>query len=577
MDRFPAYIDYVINDGTGVGRLERLAVERHLSDIERIGNEDFPYIFSNFYAKKIIFFAEIVRHWKGPKAGQRIVLEAHQVFYLGSLFGWIHKDTKLRRFTSSYKEVARKNAKTTEAAIKALYHMGFDGESGAQVYFTATKYDQAKLGFNDMQKFIDNTPELISVFKNWQSTTTGPFFSSAKALGADSKTQDGTDPSWAVVDEYHAHPNDSMLNIMESGMGTRLQPMIDVITTAGYNKQSACFRLRKIIIDILEGKIINDRMFGIIFSMDEDDDWLDPTNWAKANPNMDVSVLQEFIKDRIKKAINEGGSKAVDVKTKTLNQWTDAAKVWIPNAIWQTNHHGINIDSLRGQRCYGGLDLASGIDLNAFTLFFPDTKAVLLWCFMPEARVKDNPDRVDYQKWVDDGYIIATPGMVMDHTFLVEKILELALEYDILSTAIDKYMAYHGTVQGLLSQGLNLTEMRQGFLTLSAPTKELERLASSGELEHFNNPVLSWMIGNVEISTDSAGNIKPDKGKSINKIDGVAALVNSIGEWQTLESESNNQRSMYDSPRSGAFDNATTSDNEADGEEKEESIGLFII
>jgi len=575
MDRFTAYIDYVINDGTGVGRLERLAVERHLKDIKRVKEDKtFPYVFSNLHAKKIIIFSEIVRHWKGAKAGQRIELEPHQVFYLGSLFGWIHPDTKLRRFTSSYKEVARKNAKTTESALKAMYHMTADNEKGAQVFFTATKYDQAKLGFNDMQKIITATPELRDIFKNWQVATTGPAFATAKPLGSDSKTQDGFDPSWAVVDEYHAHPNDAMLNIMESGMGAREQPMIDVITTAGFNRQSACYRLRKIIIDILEGKIIDDRMFGIIFSMDDGDDWELPENWAKANPNMDVSISQEFIKDRIKKAINEGGSKAVDVKTKTLNQWTDAAKVWIPAARWNKNTKGIDKDSLLNQKCYGGLDLAKGIDLNAFSLYFPETKSVLLWCFMPEDRVKDNPDRVDYQKWVDDGYIFTSPGITMDHTYIVAKILELKQKYDIQSIAFDRYIAYHGTVQGLMQQNINLSDMAQGFLSLSAPTKELERLAYGGELEHFNNPVLNWMIGNVEISTDAAGNIKPDKAKSNNKIDGVAALVNAIGEYMTMESEQKNVRSMYDNPSNFT----PIDDNTKDAEnEDQDNGGLFII
>jgi phage terminase large subunit-like protein len=521
---------------------------RHLNDLKRIKNDkNFPYIFSKNRAVRIVMFAEMIRHWKGTHAGQRIYLQPHQVFYFSMIFGWVHRDTKLRRFTTSYKEVARKNGKTTEAAIKSIYHMLLDGEHGAQVYFTATKEQQARIALTDMKNFIKGTPELGREFEILASsviTTQG--FGSAKPLGSDSKTQDGFDPSWGVVDEYHSHRDDSMLNVLESGMGARQQPMIDVITTAGFNRQSSCYRLRKTIVDILEGTISDDRTFGIIFSMDENDDWRDPINFRKANPNINISVSAQFIEDRITKALNEGGTKEVDVKTKNLNQWTDAAKVWIPARTWRRNIHNTDMESLIGQRCYGGLDLAKGIDLNAFVLFFPESMAILSFFFMPEAKIKENNDKVDYQLWVDQGHIITTPGVVIDHSFIVHKILELSHKYNIVSIAYDRFLSHHGTIQGLIKQNVYMSELGQGFVSLSYPTKELETLATSLVLEHFANPVLAWMISNVELATDPAGNIKPDKGRSSNKIDGVAALVNAIGEWKTKESTTNNARSMYD-------------------------------
>ena len=543
MERFNQYIEGVKSGEIITGRLVKLAIDRHLSDISKIENDDFPYYFDTIEAQKVIKFAEICRHWKGSKAKQRLILEPHQVFYFASLFGWRSKEDNTRRFRKSYKEVARKNAKTTEAAIKSLYHILFDKEQGAQVYYVATKEDQARIAFNDAKNIIQMTPEIKKHFQIFTKSIVHNT-STLKPLGSDSKTQDGLDPSWAIIDEYHAHADDEMLNVIESGMGNRLQPVTDIITTAGFNSNGVCYKLRKNCIDVLEGSVINDRLFAVIYTLDDDDDWKDESCWIKANPNLGVSVNLEFMRTSLQFAINEGGSKEVDFKTKNLNIWTDSSEAWIPTEILRKNYKDVNIDNYLGEPCYAGLDLAKGTDINAFVLEFEDG-AIYCKFWIPEAKVKNNKDGVDYQLWVDKGMIDVMPGEIIDQTIIIDFINECFEKYNILGLGYDQYIAYHGIIQGFLKSGNELlTPIRQAIWNLSDATKDLERDLYSGGMA-IDNDVMKWMFGNVVIAKDQNGNIKPDKSKSQKKIDGVAALVNARKMKLLLNSADAEAKSSY--------------------------------
>jgi phage terminase large subunit-like protein len=327
-------------------------------------------------------------------------------------------------------------------------------------------------------------------------------------------------------------------------MGARSQPLTTVITTAGFNKLSPCYDLRKTAIDVLRGVLHNDSFLVNIHALDDKDDWEDEKMWRKSNPNLGASVNVDVLRDLYKQAHTERGQKEVDFKTKNLNIWTDSSAVFIPDRIWKKNSHGIEAQSLIGKTCYGGLDLASVSDINAYLLLFPEVfevknkkiSAILPYFYMPEDNLdeKSKQSRVDFRKWVEAGYIKLTPGNITDYDFIEKDIVEMSKVYDFRSLAFDPWNA--GNLIGDLSnQGIECHELRQSFAGLTNATKQLERMALSCTLEHFNNPVLRWMLGNVELKTDPGGNIKPDKAKSTGKIDGVSALVDAIADWMAYK------------------------------------------
>lgn len=543
MKRFNQYIEDIETGKILSCEYVKLAVKRHLKDIDRQNTKNFPYYFDEKEASFIINYAEKCIHWKGEFAGQPIKLEPHQVFYLGCLFGWKLSDG-IRRFRSSYKEVARKNGKTTECAIKALYHTTADGEPGSQTYFAATKEDQARIGFRDVQEIVKATPFLNRRLKVYTKSVVYKN-SFIKPLGADSKTSDGTDPSYVVIDEYHAHPTDGMLNVLESGMAARRQAMVDVITTAGYNKTNPCYSsLRENAIKILRGIKTDETFFILIYTLDKDDDWQDEGVWIKANPNLGVSVKLDFLRDRFVKAKNQGGDKEVDFKIKNLNVWTDTSSTWIPDDKWMLNK--FPYPNLKGAACWAGLDLASTKDFNAFICLFPLEGIyhirALFW--IPEGKVEKNFDRVDYRGWVNDGYIKIQQGEeVVDHSKVVSDILEFTKDYDLKTIMYDRNISYANLIQDIRTNDIPLTPYPQTIVYMSEPTKELERLIYQVKLNHGGNPVLRWMCSNVFIITDSNGNIKIGKNKSREKVDGMVALVMALAGHMMKEEEGG---SVYD-------------------------------
>jgi len=534
---YNSYIDNVVSGKILTGEPATLAVKRHLKDLERQNTDEFPFYFDETHGQKFVKFASLCRHWKGEKAGKSIELEPWQQFHIVSLFGW-KRSNGSRRFRTSYTEVARKNGKTTLTAVKALAHLKIDNEAGAQVYFAATKEDQARIGFGDVQKIVNSTPGLDRYFKVYQkSVIMGDSF--MKPLGSDSNTQDGYDPSYGIIDEYHAHPDSHMLNVIESGMGSRLQPLIDIITTAGFNRQSPCYtEVRRASIEVLKGIKTDDTHLAMIYTLDDTDDWENQEVWIKSNPNLGVSVRPDFLKDRYLKAKNEGGSKEVDFKTKNLNIWTDVMSVWIPDDVWMKNTGEFELDDLNGEQCYIGLDLASTKDITSMVLFFPfpDGRHIIVpYFFIPELTIDERvkKDGVNYDRWVRMGLVEVTPGNVTDYGYIRKKINELSKRFNIRTITYDRWNSSQLVID-LVNDGLPCAPFGQGFASMSAPTKELEKLATQGALNHGGNEVLRWMCSNVAIKTDPAGNIKIDKSKSSEKVDGMVALVMAIGGYMAL-------------------------------------------
>ncbi len=552
MTEAESYARSVLDGKIITGKWIKLACQRFLDDLKRT-----DIVLDVKQGQRAINFIERkLRHWEGSWRGKPLILEPWQKFIVMQVFGW-QKDGK-RRIRSVYIQISRKNGKTAFAAAVLLYHLFADRENTPQILVGANNEDQAKICVNSAGRMLQQSPAFKEILDDetvklsiYGRNVIGIYHKekdgAVKAMSKNPETQDGFNPSVGVVDEYHEAKDDALLNVIESGQGARPEPLLFVVTTAGFDKQGPCYKkLRKSSVDMLDGKIVDDAHLAFVYELDEGDLWDDPTNWSKANPNLGISVFPDYLKTRLTKAKNEGSTKEVDFKTKNLNMWVDAPTVWIQDEIWQKNAYGITKEELIGAKCYGGLDLSTGIDLNAFALYFPKFKfindrwicPVLWWFWIPKTMVKT--EFFDYSDWVDQGYITVTEGVfenVIDHKKVAFDICELPKKYSIEVIAFDQRLAYHGAIQDLgITFGTSQDEQfiqgmwpfTQSMPNVSLATKELEKQICNFELEHFNNPVARWMMGNVVLKKDAIGQIMPDRQHSQFKIDGVAALVDCV-------------------------------------------------
>ena len=535
------YVEDVLRGRRPAGRYERLAVERHLNDLRK--GRKFPYEFHPELGLFVCNFFEELEHYKGEKAGTKIILEGWQAFIIYCVYGWIDKKTKLRRFNYADVVVARKNGKTTMAAGLGLFALVADGESGAEVYSAAVDKEQAKICWGAAKELAKKSPMLsfLLLYKSAIIDEEGAAF--FKPLSKDTKNKDGTSPSFAICDERHEWQNNALFNVIKSGMGARSQPLIFSITTAGFNTALPYFQQQKYLKDILDGLVVQDNQFAIIYEPDKDDDISSEETWKKANPNYGVSVNRKYLMTEYLEARNKGGENMVNFLTKNLNMWCDAPEVWIDSSYVAACDFGTEDSSLLGQRCYAGFDFASHVDIVALVLYFPHLLHQPVKCFfwLPEEKVWQNKDDVDYRRWAEQGYIHLTPGNIIDIDAVVDGVLTVMSDYDVVKLAYDPYKTYHGIIQGLIKAGREevLMEFSQGIGNVSEPTKEVQRLIEGAEVDLMRNPVLNWMFGNVILYKDNNENIRVSKGKSKNKIDGVAAFIDAVGGYMSLNDKSN--------------------------------------
>jgi phage terminase large subunit-like protein len=511
------------------------ACMRYFQDLTR-------FDFNEQFAQHAINFIEELEHTTGEHAGRKFLLEGWQSFIVWNLFGFLNPDGS-RRFARAYVEVPRKNGKSTFSSAVMLYGLIADDEPGAQIYSAATKLDQAMMVFGESVRMCQNTDWLKDAVTVNNSVNNRRIIHEQnlyKPLEWNPNKQDGLNTHMAVIDEYHAHPNDELYNVIFNSMGARRQPLLFTITTAGFNRESACYRHRAYCQNVLNGTIQDDALFSVIYTLDDGDDWMDEKVWAKANPNWGISVYPRKLQQALTEA-KEYTSKEVEFKTKLLNVWTDTEQTWIADNIWKQCDAD---DDLDGEYCFGGLDLASTGDFCAFTLYFPAMHAIRTWYFLPEESVKKRNDAAGQaiREWVAKGYIIATEGNVTDYAFIKAKICELATKYDIKDIAFDRFNASQLVIE-LQNEGLTMFPFGQGFVSMSTPTKELERLVKDGKLRHAGNPVTRWMMSNILLRTDPAGNIKIDKAKSGDKVDGPVSIVMALG--TAMQSASKNENTDF--------------------------------
>lgn len=522
--------------------LVKLAVARHLADLEKQNDKNYPFVFSERHAQKAISFFRMLRHTSGKLAGEFFNLQDNQAFKLAMLFGWRQKEDGNRRFTQGYIEEARKGGKSQFAAGIELFCGLFEEEESAEIYTAATTRDQADMVFRAVKKMgrylSKDSKKMKKAINIMAHSVVLPLTDSfIQKVSADAGTLDGLNPHCAVIDEYHAHKTDLVKGVIQTGMGSRSNPLLLIITTAGFDKDAPCYKIERTnAVAVLRGQRVQDNLFAIIFTLDEGDSWKDPTVWRKANPNLGSTPTVKYLQDQVQDAINKGTSTRVQVVTKNFNCWLDTPKIWIPEEEIKSRMRPMDLQDFAGRPCFAGIDLAATSDITALDLFFPAYGAMpaagMSFFFLPEDTIEKRKDDTNYREWVDSGFITVTPGNIADYEFIQKKVLEISEIVDVKSVSYDQWNAYQ-MASALTGEGLVMLPCRQSYGNLSEPLKQIEKMTLSGDVEWQENPVLLWMFRNIVLDYDANDNIKPNKAKSANKIDGVSAKAMAVFGWLT--------------------------------------------
>ena len=536
MDPTTNYAEEVVSGKIEACRLVRLSCQRHLDDLKKT----WRYKFDPKAAERFFKFCKYLKHYKGASAGQPFELEPWQKFVFGSIYGWLD-ERGAWRFKTAYIEIPRKNGKTTMAAAGALYDSGFIERTGAEVYCVATKEDQAKLLYNDAVAYVKQSEELKKVFSVLTGRST--LFventnrtSFVRPLGSDSRRQDGLNPSAVYADELHQWPRRELYEVMDEAFAARNNYHLIAITTAGHNRNGICYEERQHLVRILEGQIETDDKFGIIYTVDDcdRDKWTDERVWRIANPNLGVGKELDYMKAQARR-VSQIPSKLNSFVNKQLNIWTDVEQQWIQTAQWQACASNLEESELYGKQCFAGMDLARVNDLSACAYFFPvqpglNRAALIVDFFCPDYEIKNREERdqVPYKLWSENHNLTLTAGKTTDWDFIKESVLKRNGQFVIESFGYDRHFAGE-LVGSLTKEGVEMTPFGMGYISMSSPTAELERLVIGGNIQHTGCPILTWNIANAIVSQDAAGNLKPDKAKSVDKIDGTVASIIAIG------------------------------------------------
>ena len=534
------YAEQVVGGEILSCRWVQLACQRQLNDLARFKGKGSPYRFNpklvdrdgrSFYpADNLCAFIERLPHVKGPLAGESITLEPWQIFILSTVFGWVKSDGK-RRYRRSYIEVPRGNAKSTLSSAVALYMLAADGEGGAEVYSLATTRDQARIVFGDAQTMARRSAGFRSRFAvnvgahNMHVLASGSKF---EALSAEGSTLDGLNIHFGCVDELHAHKTRTVYDVVETGTGKWDNSLLWVITTAGSNRAGICYEARTFVTKLLNGVFEDDTQFGIVYGLDDGDDWTTENALVKANPNWGISVRPEILGPLQAKAM-QLPSAVNNFKTKHLNEWVNADTAWMDMRAWDAcGDSSLDIEAFTGQPCWVGLDLASKTDIAALMLMFQhpeisDAYVVFGKYYLPEDTVQAAGNS-QYPGWMRTGRLTVTPGNVIDFGWIEADLLDLVSRFAVQAVAFDPFQATQLSTR-MLAEGLPMIEVRPTVLNFSEPMKTLEALVLQRKLVHDGDPVLTWMASNVVAHLDAKDNIYPRKERAENKIDGIVALI----------------------------------------------------
>ncbi|AVX37905.1 terminase large subunit [Yersinia massiliensis] len=547
------YAERVVAGEIVACQLVRLSCQRFLNDL-KVGPER-GITFSEARAQHILNFYKFVPHVKGALAGQPIELMDWHIFILINIFGFIiplidentgevvlrndgsGRPVMVRRFRTAYNEVARKNAKSTLSSGVGLYMTGADGEGGAEVYSAATTREQARIVFEDAKSMIKQARATLgrlfefnklAIFQEQSSSRFGP-------LSSDANNLDGLNIHCAIVDELHAHKTRDVWDVLETATGARLQSLLFGITTAGFNKEGICYELRDYAIKVLQGaatgQFEDDTFFGIIFTLDKEDDPFDEKVWQKANPGLGICKRWDDLRRLAKKA-REQVSARHNFFTKHMNLWVTAEAAWMDMLKWGECDFIAPQHELKTYPLWVGVDLSNKIDICAAVKIWQSNNGhahadFKFW--LPEGRLERCSRQMAelYRKWAELGKLTLTDGDVIDHAQIKEELQQWVAGESLREIGFDPWSATQFSL-ALAEEGLPLVEVPQTVRNFSEAMKEIEALVYSGRLHHSNHPVMNWMMSNVTVKPDKNDNIFPNKSTPEAKIDGPAALFTAM-------------------------------------------------
>lgn len=512
-----------------------------LRQLDDLANGVPGFQFSVAFASRACVFIEHLRHIKGALAGTRIILEPWQIFILTTVFGWVDGEKK-RRFRHVYIEVPRGNGKSALSSGVALYALAADGEGGAECYTFATTRDQARIVFDTSKAMVSMSPDLAREFgltKQAHSVTVMKTGSVLMPKSAEGSTLDGLNTHIAVIDELHAHKTRELYDVVVTSLGKRRQPLLWVITTAGFDNTGICYEVRTMVTRVLDRTVIDDAQFGIIYTIDPDDDWRTEAALKKANPNWGVSVMPAEVM-RLQRTAMELPSSQNNFKTKHLDVWCSASAAWMDSNAWAAcEDTGLDLADFEGCPCWIGLDLAAKNDITAKVRLFPykDGFAVFAEYYLPKISI-EKATNSQYSGWEIEGRLTATDGAMTDMKVVEEGLREDLSRFDVQAIGFDPWNALSLSTS-LANDGAPMVEYRNTVEKFSDPMKRVEAMVQGGKLRHGDDPVMRWMMGNVVAKRDAKDNIFPRKERYENKIDGVVALIMAVGLAGVPEEKSN--------------------------------------
>lgn len=507
-------------------------------------------MFDAMKAQRAVKFINNLKHTKGVWHGVPFDLLPWQDKIITDIFGTVKEDG-FRQYNTAYVEIPKKNGKSEIAAAIALYLTCGDNEWGAEVYGCAADRQQASIVFDVAVDMVEQCPALKKRIKpiiSQKRLVYMPLGSFYQVLSAEAYTKHGLNVHGVIFDELHAQPGRELYDVMTKGSGdARKQPLFFLITTAGNDRNSICYEVHQKASDIITGRKIDPTFYPVIYGIKDEDDWQNEANWYKANPSLGHTIDIEKVRAAMLGA-KENPAEENIFRQLRLNQWVKQSIRWMPMDVWDKCSFTVDIDKLKGRECYGGLDLSSSNDITAFVLIFPPTADddkyyVIPYFWIPEENLKlrVKRDHVPYDVWEKQGFVKTTEGNVIHYGFIESFIEELGTMFNIKEIAFDRWGAVQ-MVQNLEGLGFTVVPFGQGYKDMSPPTKELMKLALENRIAHGGHPVLKWMMDNIHVRTDPAGNIKPDKEKSTEKIDGAVALIMALD--RSIRHE--NKESIYD-------------------------------
>jgi len=517
------YAKAVLKGDIVAGKLIKLACQRFLNDLERT-----DLVFDYEKADYVKRFIGLFHHYTGKFNKKPFTLLPWQNLFIENIYGFYWLDGR-RRFNTAYLQLARKGGKTQLSAALCLYHLIADGEPNANVFLAASSKEQAKIAYDAVRilaQQLDPKEKLYRCLRD--GITFNKLPNKLKVLASDATKLDGYNPSAILIDEYHAHPNALVRNVLKSGTGMRISPIEIIITTAGFHKLAPCYILRNTCVDILKGNKTDDVLFPMIFELDEEDDWQDEENFIKCQPNLGVTIAKEYMLAAIN-GVKNTPSDEVEVKTKLFNIWCDASSIWIASNYITDNSKKLSFDDFKNEPCYVGVDLAATEDLTAVVYSFKknDQLYSIPMFYLPAESLQKGRNRELYKQWYREGYLKLTPRNVTDYNYITDDILEVSKKCKIKKIAYDRFNSTQWAIEATRLR-LPLEIFSQALGNFNGITREMERLLLTNKITLDNNPILQWNFENVAIKTDHNGNVKPDKERSANKIDGVISLLQSV-------------------------------------------------